>query len=215
MRQAQSAFNRPFFMQLLAPEWLGGVPSLDAILRKPTKVADVGCGCGWSAIGLAKTYPGIEVDGFDLDGPSIEAANSNARTEGVADRVRFHHRDAGDLDIEREYDLVAVFECIHDLPDPVAVLTTMRRLAADDGVVIVMDEKAAASFGAIGDDVERLMHGFSNMICLPDGLSHPGSVGTGTVMRRDTLAGYAEQAGFERTEDLPVDADLWQFYQLS
>ncbi len=202
-------------MSLLPNDWFGGVPELRARLESGARMADVGCGYGWSAIGLAAAYPGLQVDGYDVDAPSIDVANANADAEGLADRVVFHARDAGDSDLAGEYDIVAAFECIHDLPDPVGVLTSMRRLVSDNGMVIVMDEKVAPSFGAIGDEVERLMYGFSNMICLPDGLSHPGSVGTGTVMRLETLEMYAEEAGFSSVEVLPIEADLWRFYRLA
>lgn len=215
MREAQGAFNRPFFVRLLPGEWFGAVPELRTKLDAGARMADVGCGYGWSAIGLAKAYPMLRVDGYDVDEPSIEAATANAEAEGLSDRVRFHARDAASADIEGTYDIVAAFECVHDLPDPVGVLATMSRLAADDAIVIVMDEKVAPTFGAIGDEVERLMYGFSNMVCLPDGLSHPGSVGTGTVMRRETLERYAREAGFSSVEVMPIDADLWRFYRLS
>jgi hypothetical protein len=215
MREAQGAFNRPFFMRLLPRDWFGSVPELRAKLDGGARMADIGCGYGWSAIGLAGAYPNLTVDGYDVDEPSIEAARANAEAGGVADRVAFHARDAADSELAGAYDIVAAFECIHDLPDPVGVLTTMRRLAAEDGAVVVMDEKVAPSFGAIGDEVERLMYGFSNMVCLPDGLSHPGSVGTGTVMRHETLEMYAREAGFEAVHVLPIEADLWRFYRLS
>jgi 2-polyprenyl-3-methyl-5-hydroxy-6-metoxy-1,4-benzoquinol methylase len=214
MREAQGAFNRPFFMQLLGSDWFAAVPDLDRRLAGGARMADVGCGYGWSSIGLAKAYPTLRVDGYDLDGPSIEEANANAAAEGLADRVRFYRRDAADSVAAGGYDVVAAFECIHDLPNPVGVLETMRQLAAADGIVVVMDEKVAPSFGAVGDEIERLMYGFSNVICLPDGMSHPGSVGTGTVMRQDTLAMYAQEAGFEVVDVLPIEADLWRFYQL-
>lgn len=214
MREAQGAFNRPFFMRLLGSEWFAGVPELHSLLSAGARMADVGCGYGWSSIGLAKDYPRLVVDGFDLDGPSVEIGNANARAEGVSDRVRLYHRDAADPTVSGNYDIVAAFECIHDLPDPVGVLETMRRLADDEGIVIVMDEKVAPSFGAIGDEIERLMYGFSNLICLPDGMSHPGSVGTGTVMRQETLERYAHEAGFTSVDVLPIDTDLWRFYRL-
>lgn len=215
MREAQGAFNRPFFMRLLPGDWFGSVPELRDKLEGGARMADIGCGYGWSAIGLARAYPALTVDGYDVDEPSIETARANAAAEGVADRVSFHARDAAGADLGGGYDIVAAFECIHDLPDPVGVLTTMRRLAGEDAMVIVMDEKVAPSFGAIGDEIERLMYGFSNMICLPDGLSHPGSVGTGTVMRHETLEMYGRDAGFETIEVLPIEADLWRFYRLS
>jgi 2-polyprenyl-3-methyl-5-hydroxy-6-metoxy-1,4-benzoquinol methylase len=122
--------------------------------------------------------------------------------------------DAAEPPTDSRYDVVTAFECIHDLPQPVDVLATMRTLAGDDGMVVVMDEKVADAFGAVGNELERVMYGFSNLICLPDGMSHPGSVGTGTVMRHEKLADYARQAGFSAIEVLPIEADMWRFYRL-
>jgi 2-polyprenyl-3-methyl-5-hydroxy-6-metoxy-1,4-benzoquinol methylase len=85
-------------------------------------VADVACGVGWAAISLAKGYPNITVDGFDLDGPSIEIATRNAKEAGVADRVRFEVKDAADTALQGRYDLALVVEAVHDLSQPVAVL---------------------------------------------------------------------------------------------
>jgi hypothetical protein len=90
----------------------------------------------------------------------------------------------------------------------------MRRLAASDGHVIVMDERVGERFTGERDDVERLMYGFSVLLCLPDGRSHSPSAATGTVMRPDTLRDYARQAGFADIEVLPIDNDLWRFYRL-
>ncbi len=79
-----------------------------------------------------------------------------------------------------------------------------------------MDEAVAESFAAPGDEVERLMYGFSLLVCLPDGMAHPPSAATGTVMRPDTLRGYAQQAGFAAVEVLPIeDFGFWRFYQLT
>jgi hypothetical protein len=69
-------------------------------------------------------------------------------------------------------------------------------------------------FTAPGDEVERLMYGFSTLVCLPDGMSHPGSVGTGTVMRPSVFEGYAKEAGFSGVEILPIDGGFWRFYRL-
>jgi hypothetical protein len=82
------------------------------------------------------------------------------------------------------------------------------------GTVLVVDERVAETFTAPGDDVERLMYGYSLTCCLPDSLSSDRSVGTGTVMRPDTLAGYAADAGFTGVEVLPVDHDFFRFYRL-
>lgn len=211
-REAQAAANRPLFLGALPRDYLPAVPEIQAALRRGGRVADVGCGFGWSAIGLALAHPEITVDGFDVDAPSIQAAQRNAVEAGVADRVRFHLADAASA--EGRYDLVAAFECIHDLPDPVSVLATMRRLAGSDGVVLVMDERVAEQFTAPGDEIEQLMYGYSLMCCLPDGLAHPGSVGTGTVLRPDTLRRYATAAGYSEVEILPIADDFFRFYRL-
>ncbi|MEX1294985.1 MAG: class I SAM-dependent methyltransferase [Candidatus Limnocylindrales bacterium] len=214
MRESQGDMNRPFFLSLLAKDWFGSIEDIDRRLAAGARVADIGCGLGWSAIALAQGYDGVTVDGYDLDVPSVEAATRHAVEQGVSDRVRFHAVDAGDEAVDGKYDLVTAFECIHDMPDPISALRTMKRLAGDDGIVVVMDEKVSESFSPDADEVEHLMYGFSNFICLPDGMSHGHSAGTGTVMRPDTLRGYARQAGFDDIEILPIETDFWRFYRL-
>ena len=92
----------------------------------------------------------------------------------------------------------------------------MRLAVRDDGPVIVMDEAVAETFTAPGDDLERIMYGYSLFVCLPDSLSHRPSVGTGTVMRPDTLRGYAREAGFADLEILPIeDFAFFRFYSLT
>ena len=91
----------------------------------------------------------------------------------------------------------------------------MRSAVKPSGAVVVMDEAVAAEFTAPGDDLERIMYGFSLFVCLPDGMSSQPSVGTGTVMRPSTLEGYARDAGFDRLEVLPVeDFAFFRFYRL-
>jgi SAM-dependent methyltransferase len=215
VREAQAAANRPLFLHRLGQELLPAAPEVHQRLQRAGRIADVGCGFGWSSIGLARAYPGATIDGFDLDAPSVGAARRNAEESGVAARVRFAAVDAGALDEHHgTYDAVFAFECIHDLPDPVSVLAAMRRLAADDGVVVVMDERTEDRFTAPAGEVEQLMYGYSLMCCLGDGLSHQPSVGTGTVMRADTFAGYARDAGFSGVEVLPIEDDFFRFYLL-
>ncbi|SHK57814.1 Methyltransferase domain-containing protein [Pseudonocardia thermophila] len=215
-REAQAAANRPLFLRVLGNEYLPRIPDVDAALRAGGRVADIGCGYGWSAIGIALAYPEARIDGFDVDLPSIEAARRNAAENGVADRVRFHHTDAATGPAEAQpYDAVFAFECIHDLPDPVGVLNTARRLAGDTGAVIVMDERVAETFTAPGGEVERLMYGYSLICCLPDGMSHQPSAGTGTVLRPDALRRYATEAGFSGVEVLDIDNDFFRFYRLT
>jgi SAM-dependent methyltransferase len=212
VREGQAAANRPLFIGALPREYLPSIPRIRAVLERGGRIADVGCGYGWSSIGIALAHPGVTVDGYDVDGPSIDVARQNAVDAGVADRVRFHCTDAATAD--GSYDLVTAFECIHDLPDPVGVLASMRRIAGREGMVLVMDERVAETFTAPGDAVEQLMYGWSITCCLPDGLAHPGSVGTGAVMRPDTLRRYAHDAGFADIEVLPVDDPFFRFYRL-
>jgi 2-polyprenyl-3-methyl-5-hydroxy-6-metoxy-1,4-benzoquinol methylase len=211
VREGQGGANRPLFLGALPHEYLPSVPDVAAVLSGG-RIADVGCGVGWSSIGMALANPSVTVDGYDVDVPSVQAARANAIEAGVADRVRFSTDDVAT--VSGRYDLVAAFECIHDMPDPVSVLSAMRRLAEPDGVVLVMDENVAETFTAPGDDVERLMYGWSITCCLPDGLATPGSVGTGTVMRPDTLRRYATDAGFTSVDVLPVRDDFFRFYRL-
>jgi 2-polyprenyl-3-methyl-5-hydroxy-6-metoxy-1,4-benzoquinol methylase len=214
-REAQGDANRPYFLGPMAREDLRQIPGVDDALRAGGRVADVGCGMGWSAIGIALAYPQARVEGFDIDEPSVEQARRNAEQAGVADRVRFTTVDAGSAVGEAgAYDLVTAFECVHDMPDPVAVLGAMRGLARPEGTVLVVDEKVAEQFTAPGDEIERLMYGYSLACCLPDGLSTRPSVGTGTVMRPSTLERYARDAGFSGLEVLPIDNDFFRFYRL-
>jgi SAM-dependent methyltransferase len=217
LSEGQAGTTRPQFRHLLAQEWIPAMPDVHARLQsgEPARVADVGMGLGWSSIALARAFPDLSVDGFDLDEASVAAARANAVAEGVDDRVRFHLQDAGEAEPAGAYDLALAVECIHDMPDPVSVLAAMRRLVGDGGTVLVVDEKVADRFTAPGDDVERYMYGFSILHCLPAGMVEQPSAGTGTVMRSDTLRDYAGRAGFRTVDVLPIDHDFFRFYRLS
>ena len=212
-RCGQADANRPFFLQLLAREHLASIPDIDARLRSGGRVADVGCGYGWSSIAVAQAYPNTTVEGFDIDAPSVAQANENAVAAGVADRVTFHTIDAGQADAVG-YDLVMAMECIHDMPDPVSVLASMRSMASADGAVVVMDERVGDVFTGEPNPIEQLLYGFSLMCCLPDGRNAEESVATGTIMRLPTFEGYAKQAGFTEVEVLPIENDMFRFYRL-
>ncbi|GGC56328.1 methyltransferase domain-containing protein [Hoyosella rhizosphaerae] len=209
-REGQAAANRPLFLGPLVPDYLSKIPAVDAALSAGGAVADVGCGLGWSCIGIARGYPNATVHGFDIDEPSLAAARRNAEQYGVSDRVTFFDQlpDAG------EYDLVCAFECIHDMSDPVSVLSAMRNMVAPTGTVVVMDERTHEHFTAPADEWEQMLYGFSLLCCLPDGMSHQPSAATGTVMRPATLEQYAKQAGFAGIEVLPLENDFFRFYIL-
>jgi 2-polyprenyl-3-methyl-5-hydroxy-6-metoxy-1,4-benzoquinol methylase len=215
-RTSIALLNRPMFLNQLGSEWLPAMPDVDRRLRAdpPAKVADIGCGTGWSSIAIAKAYPKARVDGFDLDEPSIATARENAAKAGISDRLTFDARDAAAGGDAGTYDLVTAFETIHDMSDPVAALTAMRGLVAPGGAVLVADERVAEAFTAPGDELERFMYGWSVLHCLPVGRVDPPALGTGTVMRPETLRRYASQAGFSGVEILPIEHDFWRFYRL-
>jgi 2-polyprenyl-3-methyl-5-hydroxy-6-metoxy-1,4-benzoquinol methylase len=216
MWKGQAAMNRPLFLHVLGQEYLPSIAELDAILRRPrARLADLGCGGGWSSIGIARAYPAVSIDGFDLDEPTLAQAARAATAAGVSDRVRFRVADAAALsEAKRSYDLVTIFEALHDVPDPVGVLRAAMNMLRENGLVLVMDERVAEQFTAPGDDVERFMYGWSLPVCLPTGMAQQPSAATGTVMRRSTLEAYAREAGFRTTEVLPIENDFFRFYVL-
>ncbi|KHL11964.1 methyltransferase family protein [Mumia flava] len=214
MRRGQADGNRPLYLGSMTRAWLPSLPELHERLRAGTRVADIGCGDGWGSIAIARAYPDVTVDGYDVDPDSIAAAQANARDSGVADRATFHQVDATRPPQVQEYGLVTAFECIHDLPDPVSVLAGMRGMAQPDGWVLVMDERVPDAFTGPGDDVERLMYGYSTLICLPDAMAHRPTRATGTVMRLDVLRRYAQEAGFVDVEVLPIEHDVFRLYRL-
>lgn len=214
-RESQADANRPWYEHQLAGA-LAGVPELHERLSAPgARILDVGSGGGWSTIALARAYPDAVLHGVDVDAPSVEMATVNATEAGVIGRVRFMAADAATMS-DGAYDVAFAFECVHDMPRPVEVLATARRALKPGGVMVVMDEAVAETFAPNGDEVERLMYGFSLFICLPDSLSSPPSVATGTVMRPSTLRGYALDAGFETMDVLPIEGfGFWRFYLLT
>ena len=113
------------------------------------------------------------------------------------------------------FDLVTIFEALHDMPRPVDVLRTIRGMLTETGLVFVGDERTEDSFTAPAPDRERLYYGFSIMTCLPSGMVGPSPAGTGTVMRADTVRHYATEAGFACFDVLPIANDSWRFYLLT
>jgi cyclopropane fatty-acyl-phospholipid synthase-like methyltransferase len=177
-------------------------------------MVDVGCGTGWSSVAMAKAYPQITVDGFDPDDVSIELARKNAAVEGVADRVRFHRADAAEVTSAGPFDAATAFECIHDMARPIEVLDAVRRALADDGSMLIVDERTRERFTGEPDELEAYFYGWSVFDCLPTGMYEQPSSGTGTVMRPSVLEGYAREAGFTRFQVLPIEHDTFRLYLL-
>jgi 2-polyprenyl-3-methyl-5-hydroxy-6-metoxy-1,4-benzoquinol methylase len=214
---AQDRVNRPAFAQLLVRDWLPALGDVhERLLAAGGRIADVACGTGWSSIALARGYPKASVDGLDLDGGSIAIAQARLAGEAsdVAERVTFAARDAGDPALAGRYDLAVIVEAVHDMSDPVSVLRAVRGLLAPGATLIVADEKVGEAFQAPGDDIERVMYGYSVLFCLPNSLAEPGSVGTGTVLRPARMRELAGEAGFSAVSILPIEHDTFRFYRM-
>jgi len=211
----QAAINRPAFTHELA-DWLAAAPDLHSRLAAdpPARVADLGCGQGWSTLALAAAYPKAAVDGIDLDQASIDAANRHAAGHPAAGRVSFSVRDAGQLAPSGPYDLVCIFEALHDMAAPVEVLAAAGSALAPGGAVLVADERVAGTFTAPGDEVERMMYGWSISHCLPASRESQPSAALGTVLRESTVGDLAAAARFSSVEVLPVDNLFFRFYVL-
>ncbi len=217
LHEGQARFTRPMFDSLLASEWLPAVPEIHSRLtgEPPARIADLACGLGWSSVAMARGYEKVAVDGIDLDEASIERARQLLTDSGVEDRVRFHCRDAADPELSGRFDLVTIFEALHDMSYPVDVLRSARGLLAEGGRLLLADERTADRFSPQAGDVERFYYGVSVLHCLPVGMVGENAAGTGTVIRAGTVREYAGEAGFGGFEVAPVENDFWRFYVLT
>jgi SAM-dependent methyltransferase len=145
----------------------------------------------------------------------VAKARQHAIEAGVADRVTFAVADVADPAFDGRFDAAFLFEALHDLPRPVEALRAVRDVLGDGAALIVGDERVGEVFTAPGDEIERLMYGFSILHCLPASRATTPSAAIGTVLRSSTVQALGEAAGFRSTEVLPIDNDLWRFYRLT
>jgi 2-polyprenyl-3-methyl-5-hydroxy-6-metoxy-1,4-benzoquinol methylase len=213
-RHGQGHVNRPAFTDELPGVWLRAMPDVVARLERLSapRIADVGCGQGWAALALARTFPHAWVDGIDPDPGSIADARRHAAEHVPGARLRF--LQAGAEDIEGPYDLVTILEALHDMARPVEALAAIRGALAPDGTVLVVDERVADALTAPGDETERLMYGWSVTHCLPTQMVEQPSAALGTVLRAGTMAELAAEAGYARVETLPVEHEFFRLYRL-
>lgn len=211
-RRGQAGINRPAFLADLVERWIPAMPDVHARLTTGgLRVADIGCGAGWSTIAMARAYPGSDIVGFDADPLSIADAHANAAAQGVA--LRFETADASEFH-DGPFDLIVVLEALHDMSQPVAVLHALRRALAAGGTLLIADEKVAEHFHAPADNIERLMYGWSIVHCLPVSMAETPSAAIGTVIRSETIRELAQAAGFARVDVLPVDGGFFRLYRL-
>ncbi len=217
MIESQGDFNRPWLTHSFGSQVLPAIPDVHRRLQAdpPARLADVACGVGWASIAIAKAYPAVRIDGFDLDPSSIELARHNAREAGVEDRVTFDVRDIGTI-ADDTYDIVVIIEALHDMTQPVGVLSSIRRVLRPGGVALIADEKTADRFTAPADDTERAYYGFSVFTCLPAVMTARPTAAIGTVMRASTMQRLGAEAGFRSVERLDEPAlDMLRFYRFT
>ena len=132
----------------------------------------------------------------------------------MADRVTFSVDDAADLGGAGSYDLVMIFEALHDMSRPVDVLSAARQMLSQDGIMLVVDGRVAEEFTIPATPLDRFAYGWSVVSCLPGAMGDPQTAATGAVMRPSVLRRYALQAGFSDVVVLPIHTDYWRFYRL-
>lgn len=207
--------NRALFEQNLAGWFPVALPDIHArLVKNGARVADVACGAGWAAIALARTYPVLQIDGFEISADMVADASANALKAGVSDRVRFHLHDCCQPIVGGPYDLVCLFDTLHEAPRPVELLRNCRTICAATGCVLVMDAKVADEFTAPANEIERFQYTTSILHCLPVCLAEHPSMGTGTVMRPSQVNRFALDGGFSGFEILRIDERFHRFYRL-
>lgn len=190
-------FFRTMYNGHLIGDWL---PALDGVIDKLTagaSVADVGCGHGASTILMAQTYPRSVFVGSDYHQASIDVARSRAAEAGVSDRVTFEVAPASSFS-GSGYDLVTMFDCLHDMGDPVGAARHVRKAIADDGTWMVVEPMAGDSVQDNLNPVGRAFYGFSTLLCTPASLSQDVGLALGTQAGPSRIRDVATAAGFPR-----------------
>ena len=193
---AVGAFFRPGYMNSIVQSWL---PALDGVLPRlhaGIDVADVGCGVGFSTLLMAKAFPNSRFTGYDFHAASIEQANAHARSHGLADRVRFETASAKHLPAGN-FDLVTMFDCLHDMGDPDGAAAHIRTRLRPGGTWMIVEPLAADDTATnIANPVSRLYYNASTMICVPTSLAQEVGTGLGAQAGEKRLTELLTAAGF-------------------
>jgi 2-polyprenyl-3-methyl-5-hydroxy-6-metoxy-1,4-benzoquinol methylase len=214
-RDGHGGANRAIYTHQLAG-WLRlYLPDTHERLGAPgARAADVGCGAGWASIALAAAYPHLTVTAVDVDAEVVAQAREHIAEAGFAARVTCVAADVSTMDASHGYDVVCVFDALHELARPVEALRVCRKLCRPGGTVLVLDAKVADDFAAPGDEVERFQYATSVLHCLPAALVGDGAVGTGTVMRGATVREFAREAGFADVRAFDLGDRFHRIYRL-
>jgi ubiquinone/menaquinone biosynthesis C-methylase UbiE len=190
-------FFRPGYIANLVPGWLPALDGVVAKLQAGAKVADVGCGLGASSVLLAKEYPASQIHGFDYHDGSIELARKRAADAGVSERTTFDVASAQSFP-GSGYDLVATFDCLHDMGDPVGAATHIREALAPDGTWLIVEPAAGETVASNLNPIGRIYYSFSTFLCVPSALSQSGGYSLGAQAGEAAIRQVITDAGFTR-----------------
>jgi SAM-dependent methyltransferase len=188
-------FFRPGYNAHLVAEWLPALEGVVARLDEGIKVADIGCGHGVSTILMAQAYPNSTFVGSDYHEGSIEAARAAAERAGVADRVTFEVASAAGFE-GGPFDLVCVFDALHDMGDPVGAAKHVRSQLADDGTWLVVEPMAGDTIEDNLNPVGRVFYAGSTMLCTPASLSQEVGLALGAQAGEARLTEVLNEGGF-------------------
>jgi ubiquinone/menaquinone biosynthesis C-methylase UbiE len=190
-------FFRPGYVANLIPNWLPALDGVVAKLHKGAKVADVGCGLGASSVLLASEYPNSTVHGFDYHDRSIELARKRAADAGVTERLTLDVASAQNFP-GSGYDLVATFDCLHDMGDPLGAAKHIRQALAPDGTWLIVEPYANDTVADNLNPVGRVYYNFSTFLCVPNALSQKGGYSLGAQAGEAAIRQVVTDAGFTR-----------------
>jgi SAM-dependent methyltransferase len=190
-------FFRPGYAANLVSTWIPSLHDVQAKLETGAKVADVGCGKGASTLLMAKAFPKSRFYGFDYHDKSIEAARESAKREGVADRVTFEVARAKEFP-GKDYDFVAVFDCLHDMGDPVGAAAHVRQSLAKDGTWMVVEPFANDQLKDNLNPLGRVYYSFSTLLCTPCSRSQEVGLCLGAQAGEERIRDVVTSAGFNR-----------------
>jgi SAM-dependent methyltransferase len=190
-------FFRPGYRAHLVAEWIPALDGVQEKLQRGAKVADVGCGHGASTIIMAEAFPNSEFFGFDYHDASIERASEAAKDAGVAERITFEVASAKDFPGE-DYDLVCVFDCLHDMGDPVGASAHVLETLAPDGTWMIVEPFANDRLEENLNPVGRVFYGASTVICTPASLDQEVGLALGAQAGEARLTDVLKEGGFTR-----------------
>jgi SAM-dependent methyltransferase len=192
---ATGAFFRPGYVNNIVQNWIPALDGVEARLREGARVADVGCGVGFSTLLMADAYPRSSFVGYDFHAPSIDEARRHAEGHGYGDRVRFEVATAKDI-AQDGFDLVTMFDCLHDMGDPRGCAAHMRRIVADGGTWMIVEPIAGDTPGQNLNPVGRLYYNASTMICVPTSLDQEVGEGLGAQAGEARISAIVKEGGF-------------------